>query len=106
MISSRSDPALLSVPIVRVDAYVDDEVVMMDRQGHFDGSKDAAGYVEITIPGLTGRHIPISVRQCAKPTQHCVRRLGRTTTSCTLDQRPTCVARRPNNRGICWCPAS
>ncbi len=38
-------------------AYVDDELVVMDRNGYFDGSDDAQGYVEIAIPGLPGRHL-------------------------------------------------
>jgi tetratricopeptide (TPR) repeat protein len=38
-------------------AYVDDELVVMDRNGYFDGSDDAAGYVEVAIPGLPGRHL-------------------------------------------------
>jgi Flp pilus assembly protein TadD len=38
-------------------AYVDDELVVMDRNGYFNGSDDAAGYVEVAIPGLSGRHL-------------------------------------------------
>ena len=38
-------------------AYVDDELVLLDRRGYYDGSDDAAGYIEIAIPGLPGRHI-------------------------------------------------
>lgn len=34
----------------------DDELVLMDRNGYFDGSEDAAGYVELKIAGLPGRH--------------------------------------------------
>ena len=29
----------------------------MDLNGYFDGSDDAAGYVELRIPGLAGRHL-------------------------------------------------
>lgn len=36
---------------------VDDELVLMDRNGYFDGSEDAAGYVELKIAGLPGRHL-------------------------------------------------
>lgn len=35
----------------------DDELVLMDRNGYFDGSEDAAGYVELKIAGLPGRHL-------------------------------------------------
>lgn len=35
----------------------DDELVVMDRNGYFDGSEDAAGYVELKIAGLPGRHL-------------------------------------------------
>jgi hypothetical protein len=38
-------------------AYVDDELVVMDRNGYFDGSEDAAGYVEVAVAGLPGRHL-------------------------------------------------
>jgi hypothetical protein len=38
-------------------AYVDDELVVMDRNGYFDGSEDVAGYVEVAIAGLPGRHL-------------------------------------------------
>jgi hypothetical protein len=38
-------------------AYVDDELVVMDRNGYFDGSEDATGYVDVTVPGLPGRHL-------------------------------------------------
>jgi hypothetical protein len=38
-------------------AYIDDEFIVMDRHGYFDGSDDAAAYVELTIPGLPGRHL-------------------------------------------------
>lgn len=38
-------------------AFADDELVMMDRNGYFDGSEDAAGYVELLIPGVPGRHV-------------------------------------------------
>jgi tetratricopeptide (TPR) repeat protein len=38
-------------------AYVDDELVVMDRNGYFDGSDDATGYVEVSVPGLPGRHV-------------------------------------------------
>jgi hypothetical protein len=48
-------------------AYVDDEIVLMERNGYFDGSDDAAAYVEITIPGLPGRHL---LSQFAKNLKH------------------------------------
>ncbi len=35
----------------------DDELILMDRNGYFDGSEDAAGYVELKIAGLPGRHL-------------------------------------------------
>ena len=35
----------------------DDELVLMDGNGYFDGSEDAAGYVELKIAGLPGRHL-------------------------------------------------
>ncbi|MCC6887171.1 MAG: tetratricopeptide repeat protein [Hyphomicrobiales bacterium] len=38
-------------------AYVDDELVVMDRHGYFDGSEDAAAYIELTLAGLPGRHL-------------------------------------------------
>jgi tetratricopeptide (TPR) repeat protein len=38
-------------------AYVDDELVVMDRNGYFDGSDDASGYVDVVVPGLPGRHL-------------------------------------------------
>jgi hypothetical protein len=38
-------------------AYVDGDLVFMDSRGFFEGTEDAAGYVEIAIPGLPGRHI-------------------------------------------------
>lgn len=37
--------------------YVDGELVVIDQSGYFDGSEDAAEYVELTIPGLPGRHV-------------------------------------------------
>lgn len=37
--------------------FADDELVVMDRNGFFDGSEDAAAYVELKIPGLPGRHV-------------------------------------------------
>lgn len=47
-------------------AYVDDELVIMDRNGNFDGSDDAAGYVDIMIPGLSGRHLLSQFSQTLK----------------------------------------
>ncbi len=38
-------------------SYVDDELVVMDRNGYFDGSEDATGYVDVLVPGLPGRHL-------------------------------------------------
>src|SRR5215471_16029382 len=38
-------------------AYVDDELVIMNKNGYFDGSDDATEYVEMRVPGLRGRHI-------------------------------------------------
>jgi hypothetical protein len=35
----------------------DNELVVMDDAGYFDGSEDAAAYVELKIPGLPGRHV-------------------------------------------------
>jgi len=35
----------------------DNELVVMDDRGYFDGSEDAAAYVELKIPGLAGRHV-------------------------------------------------
>lgn len=37
--------------------YIDGELVMIDESGHFEGSDDAAEYVELKIPGLPGRHL-------------------------------------------------
>jgi len=38
-------------------AYVDDELVIMNRDGYFEGTEDAAGYVEMTIDGVPGRQL-------------------------------------------------
>lgn len=35
----------------------DDDLVVMDGNGYFDGSDDATGYVELRIAGLPGRHL-------------------------------------------------
>lgn len=37
--------------------FADDELIVMDENGYFDGSEDAAAYVELKIPGLAGRHV-------------------------------------------------
>ncbi|WP_192937627.1 tetratricopeptide repeat protein [Sinorhizobium meliloti] len=37
--------------------YVDGELVVSDRSGNFEGSDDAAEYIELKIPGLPGRHL-------------------------------------------------
>lgn len=37
--------------------FADDELIVMDEDGYFDGSEDAAAYVELKIPGLPGRHV-------------------------------------------------
>jgi len=38
-------------------AYVDDELVIMNRDGYFEGTEDAAGYVEMTLDGIPGRQL-------------------------------------------------
>jgi tetratricopeptide (TPR) repeat protein len=48
---------------VLAGAYVDDELVIMNHDGYFDGSEDAAGYVEMTLDGVPGRQNPSAVRQ-------------------------------------------
>jgi hypothetical protein len=35
----------------------DGDLVVMDAGGHFDGSEDAAAYVELKLPGLPGRQL-------------------------------------------------
>lgn len=38
-------------------AYVDDELVIMNRDGYFEGTEEAAGYVEMTLDGIPGRQL-------------------------------------------------
>jgi uncharacterized caspase-like protein len=38
-------------------AYVDDEVVLMSTDGYFEGTEDAAAFIDIAIAGLPGRHV-------------------------------------------------
>ena len=42
---------------VLTGAYVDDELVIMNRDGYFEGTEDAAGYVEMTLDGIPGRQL-------------------------------------------------
>lgn len=46
-----------SEDLVLSGVYVDDEFVVMDRHGYFEGSEDAQAYLEIAIPGMRGRHV-------------------------------------------------
>jgi Caspase domain/Tetratricopeptide repeat len=42
---------------VLTGAYFDDDVIVLDRFGYFDGSAEAAGYIVAAVPGLSGRHL-------------------------------------------------
>lgn len=37
--------------------FADGELVVMDENGYFDGSEDAAAYVQLKIPGIPGRQL-------------------------------------------------
>ncbi|MEP9388415.1 caspase family protein [Mesorhizobium sp. KR9-304] len=37
--------------------FADGELVVMDKDGYFDGSEDAAAYVQLKIPGIPGRQL-------------------------------------------------
>jgi hypothetical protein len=38
-------------------AYVDDVVILMSPDGYFEGTEDAAAFIDIAIAGLPGRHV-------------------------------------------------
>ncbi len=37
--------------------YKDGEIVVVDKGGHFDGSQEAASFIAVRIPGVSGRHL-------------------------------------------------